>query len=162
MKKIKSLLAGAIVAVILAAPLWASPKTVTLNVSGMTCAACPITVHEDRNARARNEPVFRKHAAHPVFVEDVEVARARCPRAWRQGGNVLGAQIPLDGSQTRADPRGFCGGGTTPGKGRSGGEDEHGNDEAGGERESPHEDLRDNCYFTTIFLVTLFPSMTSW
>ena len=44
MKNIKSLLAGAIVALILAAPAWASPKTITLNVSGMTCAACPITV----------------------------------------------------------------------------------------------------------------------
>ena len=44
MKNVKSLLAGATVALILAAPAWASPKTVTLNVSGMTCAACPITV----------------------------------------------------------------------------------------------------------------------
>jgi mercuric ion binding protein len=44
MKSIKSLLAGASVALILVAPAWASPKTVTLNVSGMTCAACPITV----------------------------------------------------------------------------------------------------------------------
>ena len=44
MKNIKSLLAGAIVALILGAPAWASPKTVTLNVSRMTCAACPITV----------------------------------------------------------------------------------------------------------------------
>jgi periplasmic mercuric ion binding protein len=44
MKTIKSMLAGAVVALLLAAPAWASPKTVTLNVSGMTCAACPITV----------------------------------------------------------------------------------------------------------------------
>jgi mercuric ion binding protein len=44
MKNVKSLLASAIVALILAAPAWASPKTVTLNVTGMTCAACPITV----------------------------------------------------------------------------------------------------------------------
>src|SRR5260370_20793354 len=44
MKNVKSLLAGAVVVLILAAPGWASPKTVTLNVSGMTCAACPITV----------------------------------------------------------------------------------------------------------------------
>src|SRR5258708_25736535 len=44
MKNVKSRLAGAIVALILAAPAWASPKTVTLNVTGMTCAACPITV----------------------------------------------------------------------------------------------------------------------
>jgi mercuric ion binding protein len=44
MKNIRSMLAGAIAALILAAPAWASPKTITLNVSGMTCAACPITV----------------------------------------------------------------------------------------------------------------------
>ena len=44
MKIIKSMLAGAIVALLLAAAAWASPKTITLNVSGMTCAACPITV----------------------------------------------------------------------------------------------------------------------
>lgn len=25
-------------------PVWAATKTVTLSVSGMTCAACPITV----------------------------------------------------------------------------------------------------------------------
>ncbi len=44
MKNIKTLLTGAAVALIVTAPAWASPKTVTLNVSGMTCAACPITV----------------------------------------------------------------------------------------------------------------------
>ena len=44
MKSIKCLLGGAAVALALVAPIWASPKTVTLNVSGMTCAACPITV----------------------------------------------------------------------------------------------------------------------
>jgi len=44
MKNAKSLLAGIIFAVILTVPARASPKTVTLNVPGMTCAACPITV----------------------------------------------------------------------------------------------------------------------
>ena len=44
MKNIKTLLGGCIVALLLVAPAWASPKTVTLNVSGMTCPACPITV----------------------------------------------------------------------------------------------------------------------
>ncbi|MFC5607609.1 mercury resistance system periplasmic binding protein MerP [Variovorax soli] len=29
-----------------AAPVWASPQTVTLSVPGMTCAACPITVKQ--------------------------------------------------------------------------------------------------------------------
>ncbi|MDE2298975.1 MAG: mercury resistance system periplasmic binding protein MerP [Burkholderiales bacterium] len=28
----------------IAAPVWAAPRTVTLAVPGMTCAACPITV----------------------------------------------------------------------------------------------------------------------
>ncbi len=44
MKKMKTLLAGVVAALVLTAPAWASPKTVTLNVSGMTCPACPITV----------------------------------------------------------------------------------------------------------------------
>jgi mercuric ion binding protein len=44
MKKMKTLLAGVVTALILTAPAWASPQTVTLNVSGTTCAACPITV----------------------------------------------------------------------------------------------------------------------
>lgn len=29
-----------------AAPVWASPQTVTLSVPGMTCAACPFTVKQ--------------------------------------------------------------------------------------------------------------------
>src|SRR5260370_9105589 len=44
MKNIKTLLATVIAPLVLVASAWASPKTVTLNVSGMTCAACPITV----------------------------------------------------------------------------------------------------------------------
>jgi mercuric ion binding protein len=44
MKKMKTLLAGVVTSFVLAGPTWASPQTATLNVSGMTCAACPITV----------------------------------------------------------------------------------------------------------------------
>ena len=44
MKNVKNSFAAAIAAIALTAPAWASPKTVTLNVSGMTCEACPITV----------------------------------------------------------------------------------------------------------------------
>jgi periplasmic mercuric ion binding protein len=44
MKKMKALLAGVVIALALSLPAWASPQTVTLNVSGMTCPACPITV----------------------------------------------------------------------------------------------------------------------
>ena len=38
------LLASFALATVLAAPAWAAPQTVTLAVSKMTCAACPITV----------------------------------------------------------------------------------------------------------------------
>ncbi len=44
MKNVKTLLAAVIAALVLVAPAWASPQTVTLNVSGMTCPVCPITV----------------------------------------------------------------------------------------------------------------------
>jgi len=44
MKSIKILLAGIAVALVMVASVCASPQTVTLNVSGMTCPACPITV----------------------------------------------------------------------------------------------------------------------
>ena len=44
MKNLKNPFAAAVAMLVLTAPAWASPKTVTLNVSGMTCAACPITV----------------------------------------------------------------------------------------------------------------------
>jgi len=44
MKNLKNSIAAVVAMLALSAPAWASPKTVTLNVSGMTCAACPITV----------------------------------------------------------------------------------------------------------------------
>jgi mercuric ion binding protein len=44
MKKLKTLLAAVIVALVWFAPAWASPQIVTLNVPGMTCPACPITI----------------------------------------------------------------------------------------------------------------------
>jgi periplasmic mercuric ion binding protein len=44
MKKMKTLLVGVVTGLVLTGPAWASPRTVALNVSGMTCPACPITV----------------------------------------------------------------------------------------------------------------------
>ena len=44
MKNPKPLFASILAAFALAAPAWASPRTVTLNVPGMTCPVCPITV----------------------------------------------------------------------------------------------------------------------
>lgn len=44
MKNLKTMLVAVVAVLLPAATAWASPKTVTLNVSGMTCEACPITV----------------------------------------------------------------------------------------------------------------------
>jgi len=44
MKNLRNSIAALVATIALTAPAWASPKTVTLNVSGMTCEACPITV----------------------------------------------------------------------------------------------------------------------
>src|SRR5215469_3218622 len=44
MKNLKVMLVAVVAVLVFIAPVWASPKTVTLNVSKMTCAACPITV----------------------------------------------------------------------------------------------------------------------
>jgi periplasmic mercuric ion binding protein len=46
MKLRNDLVFGAFVAFVLAVPAWASPRNVTLKVSKMTCAACPITVRK--------------------------------------------------------------------------------------------------------------------
>lgn len=40
----QKLLASFVFATLVVAPAWAAPQTVTLAVSKMTCAACPITV----------------------------------------------------------------------------------------------------------------------
>jgi len=44
MKNLKVMLVAVAAVLVLTAPAWASPKTITLKVSGMTCEACPITV----------------------------------------------------------------------------------------------------------------------
>jgi mercuric ion binding protein len=40
----RKLVAMAVLAALFSAPVYAATKTVTLSVSNMTCAACPITV----------------------------------------------------------------------------------------------------------------------
>src|SRR2546425_5733676 len=48
MTKLKSAIAVICLAA-LSAPAWAASKTVTLNVPGMTCPACPITIKKALN-----------------------------------------------------------------------------------------------------------------
>jgi len=46
MKKLITVLA---LSAALSAPAWAATQTVTLSVTGMTCAACPITIKKALN-----------------------------------------------------------------------------------------------------------------
>ena len=47
--KMKSWLIVLVFMAVVSAPVWAATKTVTLNVPGMTCPACPITVNKALN-----------------------------------------------------------------------------------------------------------------
>lgn len=44
MKKLAALIALIALIATLSTPAWATTRTVTLSVPGMTCAACPITI----------------------------------------------------------------------------------------------------------------------
>jgi mercuric ion binding protein len=44
MTKRKTLLAGVVSALVWVARVWALPQTATLNIPGMTCPVCPVTV----------------------------------------------------------------------------------------------------------------------
>lgn len=48
-------------AAVLAGAAWAAPRTVTLSVPGMNCAACPITV---KKALARVDGVMRTQVSY--------------------------------------------------------------------------------------------------
>jgi periplasmic mercuric ion binding protein len=70
MKLRKDLIVGAFVALILTVPAWASPRSVTLKVSNMTCAACPITVKkalEKVPGVSKVEVSFEKAQAEVTF-----------------------------------------------------------------------------------------------
>jgi len=49
MNKINKMLATLALMAILSAPVWAATKTVTLDVPGMTCPTCPITIKKALN-----------------------------------------------------------------------------------------------------------------
>ena len=49
MNKINKMLATMALMAILSAPVWAATKTVTLDVPGMTCPTCPITIKKALN-----------------------------------------------------------------------------------------------------------------
>jgi len=66
----KYMVAGVLAALALGAPAWAAVRTVKLHVSGMTCAACPITVKKalEKVAGVRSVTVsFEKKQAVVTF-----------------------------------------------------------------------------------------------
>jgi len=84
----QKLLASFALATLIAAPAWAAPQTVTLAVSKMTCAACPITV---KKALSRVPGVtevsvsFEKKQATVVF-DDSQTTVAALTRATTDAG----------------------------------------------------------------------------
>lgn len=69
MTKLKSAIAVICLSV-LAAPAWAASKTVTLNVPGMTCPVCPITVKKALNkvnGVSKVEVSYEKKEARVTF-----------------------------------------------------------------------------------------------
>ena len=84
----KTLLALAAAILLLASPAWAGPRTVTLNVPGMTCSACPITV---KKALTKVDGVrkvdvdFEKREAVVTF-DDAKTTVAALTKATKDAG----------------------------------------------------------------------------
>jgi mercuric ion binding protein len=82
------LLASFLLATLFAVPAWATPQTVTLAVSKMTCAACPITVKTALSRVAGVTAVsvnFEKKQATVVF-DDTRTSVAALTRATTDAG----------------------------------------------------------------------------
>ena len=72
----------------LAAPAWAASKTVTLNVPGMTCPACPITVKKAFNkvsGESKVEVSYEKKEARVTF-DDTKTDTKALVRATTDAG----------------------------------------------------------------------------
>lgn len=84
MKKLFAAIAFAAIA----APVWAAPQTVTLDVPGMTCAACPITV---KKAITRVEGVSKAEVNYErreavVTFDDAQTSVQKLTQATENAG----------------------------------------------------------------------------
>lgn len=71
-----------------AAPVWATPQTVTLSVPGMTCAACPFTVKQALskvNGVTKAEVSFEKKRAVVSF-DDAKTSIQALTKATADAG----------------------------------------------------------------------------
>ena len=86
----KTLLALSAAILLLASPAWAGPRTVTLNVPGMTCSACPITIKKALSKVAGVGKVdvdFEKREAVVTF-DDAKTTVAALTKATKDAGYV--------------------------------------------------------------------------
>lgn len=84
----KTLIATAATLLLLAAPGWAASKTVTLDVPGMTCAMCPITVEKALtrvDGVTKVDVTFETREAVVTF-DDTRTTVAELTRATRDAG----------------------------------------------------------------------------
>ncbi len=92
----KKFLFAAVAVLVLASPVWAGPKTVTLTVSNMTCATCPLTV---RMALTKVEGVskatvdFDKKEAVVTF-DDAKTTAAALIKATTDAGYPSAVKQP--------------------------------------------------------------------
>lgn len=73
---------------LVASPAWAAPKTVTLDVPGMTCSACPITVKKALtkvNGVSNVDVQFEKREAVVTF-DDAKTTVAALTKATKDAG----------------------------------------------------------------------------
>jgi mercuric ion binding protein len=88
MKLGKNLVLRALALIILVAPAWATSRNVTLKVSNMTCAACPITVKkalEKVPGVSKVEVSFEKKQAQVTF-DDARTNTDALLKATRDAG----------------------------------------------------------------------------
>jgi mercuric ion binding protein len=84
----QKLLASFALAILIAAPAWAAPQTVTLAVSNMTCAACPITVKKalSRVPGVTEVSVSNEKKQATVVFDDTQTTAAALARATTDVG----------------------------------------------------------------------------
>ncbi len=82
------LLASVGLATLVAGPVWAAPQTVTLAVSKMTCAACPITVKTalSRVTGVTEVRVSSKRKQATVVFDDTKTTVSALTRATADAG----------------------------------------------------------------------------
>ncbi len=84
----RTLLSVAAAVLLLAGPLWAAPKTVTLAVPGMTCETCPITVkmalNKVKGVTKVNVDFDKKEAV--VTFDDAKTTVAALTKATKDAG----------------------------------------------------------------------------